>query len=202
MSDRSPVTTDTPQPAESSSRARTRRAILDAAAHVLGRDATASLGDVADAAGVGRSTLHRYFPERADLVRALARHVMELSDLAVTKAMPESGDPVEALRRVAESFFDLGPVLMYLYSEPLLAHDQDFWASMTSSEDPLECVFTRTPERFTPALPISWVRKAFWSLLYAGWDAAREDGLARHEVIDAMMTTFTRGVLAEDTRAI
>ena len=54
-------------------RGRTRKAILDAAIGVLATDPAASLGQIADAADVGRTTLHRYFPERADLLTALTR---------------------------------------------------------------------------------------------------------------------------------
>ena len=42
-----------------------------------GANATASLGDIATAAEVGRTTLHRYFTERSDLLSALTRHALE-----------------------------------------------------------------------------------------------------------------------------
>ncbi|TGJ95488.1 TetR family transcriptional regulator, partial [Actinotalea fermentans ATCC 43279 = JCM 9966 = DSM 3133] len=57
-------------------RARTRRAILDAAVSVFSSNQAASLGEVAQAAQVGRSTLHRYFPERADLMRAVGAEAL------------------------------------------------------------------------------------------------------------------------------
>ncbi|HUW15956.1 MAG TPA: TetR family transcriptional regulator, partial [Actinomycetes bacterium] len=50
---------------------RTRRAVLDAAARLFGKNSTASLSDVAAAAGVGRTTVHRCFATREELVRAL-----------------------------------------------------------------------------------------------------------------------------------
>ncbi len=43
-------------------RNRTERAILEAAVSVLARDRAATLPQIAQAAGVGRTTLHRYFP--------------------------------------------------------------------------------------------------------------------------------------------
>lgn len=39
--------------------------------------------------------MHRYFPERADLVRAVARHVARRSLQAIEEAEPHTG-PVEA----------------------------------------------------------------------------------------------------------
>lgn len=50
---------------------RSRKAILDAAAHVLSRNADAAMTDIAEEAGVGRATLYRHFPSRDSLVRGV-----------------------------------------------------------------------------------------------------------------------------------
>jgi serine phosphatase RsbU (regulator of sigma subunit) len=49
----------------------TRERILAAAHPLLKEDSRATMADIAAAAGLGRSTLHRHFPTRVDLVRAL-----------------------------------------------------------------------------------------------------------------------------------
>ena len=51
---------------------RNRERILRAAKAILDTDGRATMADVAEAAGVGRSTLNRHFPTRRDLERALA----------------------------------------------------------------------------------------------------------------------------------
>lgn len=181
---------------ERGARARTRRAILEAAATVLAADGSAALSAVADAAGVGRTTLHRYFPERVDLVRALLQHTVAETDRRFEEARPDDGDPVDALRRIADAMLDLGPVLSYLYSEPLVVSDAACLETLEGGVDPLDRVIDRARPVLRPELPVVWVRRAFWSMLYTSWEAVREDGMARHEVLDAVMTTFTRGVLA------
>ncbi|MDT5073313.1 MAG: TetR/AcrR family transcriptional regulator, repressor for lfrA, partial [Mycobacterium sp.] len=98
-------------------RSRTRKAILDAAMAVLGDNPGASLGDIASAAEVGRSTLHRYFAERSDLLRALALHVHALSNAAIEHAEPDCGPAEEALRRVVECQLDLGPIVPFVYND-------------------------------------------------------------------------------------
>lgn len=177
-------------------RARTRAAILDAAAEVLPATPTASLGQIATAADVGRTTLHRYFPERVDLLRALARHVTELSIEAIARAEPMSGTPTAALRRVVESQFALGPVLLFIYTEPSLLADTALWAELDRGEDPVDAILIRVREATGATLSLSWTRRTFWALLYAGWEAAKEEGTPRHELVDAIMTTLTHGVLA------
>src|SRR5690349_9658725 len=105
------------EPIEGGPRGRTRKAIIDAAMIVLAENPAAALSDVAAAAGVGRSTLHRYFPERADLIRAVALTVHELSNAAIVEAEPECGSPLAALRRVVEGQLELGPIVVYVFTE-------------------------------------------------------------------------------------
>ena len=88
---------------ESATRTRTRQAILAAAVTVFARDPSAALGEVAAAAGVGRTTLHRYFPERSDLLSALATHLLEAVAAAMERAAPALGPAPEALGRVCRS---------------------------------------------------------------------------------------------------
>ena len=92
-------------------RSRTRKAILDAATGVLATNPAASLSDIATAASVGRSTLHRYFPERSELIRAVALYVHEMCIVAIDKAEQACGPPLPALRRVGESQLDLGHIV-------------------------------------------------------------------------------------------
>jgi AcrR family transcriptional regulator len=66
--------------------ARERRPdLLDTAAAVLTADPTASLAEIAAAAGMGRTTLHRIFPTREAAAR-LAVHAMERLSAAVEAA--------------------------------------------------------------------------------------------------------------------
>jgi TetR/AcrR family transcriptional regulator, mexCD-oprJ operon repressor len=76
---------------------RTRAAILEAAARVLGRRPDAAMADIADEAGVGRATLYRHFPTRDSLLQgaqeaAIAEltegiEAANLGDLSVERAI-------------------------------------------------------------------------------------------------------------------
>ena len=54
---------------------------------VFADDPAASLADVAKRAGVGRATLHRHFPGRPELMRALAKIAMTELDKAIEEAL-------------------------------------------------------------------------------------------------------------------
>lgn len=128
---------------ESGVRERTRKAILDAAMTVLADQPAAALSDIAAAAGVGRSTVHRYFAERTDLLRALARHVHELSNAEIERADPTHGPADAALRRVVESQLDLGPIVLFVYNEPTILADPELAAYLDTGDEAIVEVLNR-----------------------------------------------------------
>ncbi|WP_454083464.1 TetR/AcrR family transcriptional regulator [Georgenia sp. Marseille-Q6866] len=187
-----------PADTESGAKARTRGAILDAAVVVLGRDAQASLADVAAAAAVGRTTLHRYFPERADLVKAVVRHVAQRSMQAIERAEPQTGPVEAALRRIVEAHLELGSILMFIYTDPAIGSDPSTAAELTAMESGIDGVLARRDLNLNPHLSGPWLRRTFWALLYAGWETADSGEMTRQQIVEAILTTLTRGVYAQE----
>lgn len=179
---------------DSGPRVRTRKAILEAAMSVLAENPAAPLSDIATAAGVGRSTLHRHYAERSDLIRALAVHVHALSTAAIEEAEPSCGPAIAALRRVVECQLDLGPVFLYVYHEPAVMADPELRAHLDTGDEAIVEVLTRvsTERAMTPP---GWARRVFWALLDAGAEAAREDGTPRHQIVDAIIASLTEGTI-------
>ncbi|MDT5266181.1 MAG: TetR/AcrR family transcriptional regulator, repressor for lfrA [Mycobacterium sp.] len=175
-------------------RSRTRKAILDAAMSVLAENPAASLGDIATAAEVGRSTLHRYFAERTDLLHALARHVHQLSNAAIEHAEPDCGPPVEALRRVVECQLDLGPIIPFVFNEPSILADPELAALLDTGDEVIVDVLNRVSTRGS-AGPPDWPRLVFWALLEAGYQAIRRNSAPRVQIVDAIMASLTEGTI-------
>lgn len=191
---------DTSSP-ESGTRARTRAALLDAAIALLPTNPSASLADVAERARVGRTTLHRYFPERADLLTAVAATVLQRVDQAVDLAEPERGAFLPAIRRTADALLEHGPIMMFMYSDPQLFPEVERWEESTEDEGHiLERLFAREEALFKTGLSAKWAASVFWALLYTGWEYIDEGTFTRQEAIESIMTTFAGGVL--DTTAL
>jgi AcrR family transcriptional regulator len=88
--------------------ARNRQLLLDAARDAFGRHGvTASLDDVARAAGVGPGTLYRHFPTRDQLVLAVIDE--GLTDIyRLGTALLDEDDPMRALRRWLDAYVEQG----------------------------------------------------------------------------------------------
>src|SRR2546430_2716889 len=81
-------------------------AILAAALDCLSRNPDASVGEIANAAGVGRVTLYGHFPSRVQLVDAAFAKAIE-DGKASLDGVDLSGDPRKALGRLVESSWKL-----------------------------------------------------------------------------------------------
>lgn len=182
-----------PQTSDGGVRSRTRKAILDAAMSVLADNPAASLADIAAAAEVGRSTLHRYFAERTELLRELALHVHALSNAAIERAEPDCGPPIEALRRVVDSQLDLGPIVPFVYADPANYADKELAATLDTGDEVIVEVLNRVATQGA-AGPPGWPRTVFWALLNAGAGVVKQ-GTPRVEVVDAIMASLTQGTI-------
>jgi TetR/AcrR family transcriptional regulator, mexCD-oprJ operon repressor len=87
---------------------RTRGAILDAAARVLGRSPDAAMADVADQAGLGRATLYRHFPTRESLLQGVAEAATSELTAAIQAANLEDLSVERAIARVTSVFLRTG----------------------------------------------------------------------------------------------
>ncbi|GAA4907308.1 TetR family transcriptional regulator [Stackebrandtia albiflava] len=182
-------------PAESNTRSRTRRAILDAAVAVLARDSTASVGDIAVAAGVGRTTVHRYFAERSDLINAIAADLLEKVHNAVDRARIDEGSAVEALGRVCQEWFALSDGFMLLFNNPELINDPA-WSEDTESDLKILELIRRgiRDGEIDGSMTAEWVSNLLWSMLYAGWEYRRSHGASSHEALTQCLASLRKAI--------
>ncbi|WP_083983728.1 TetR/AcrR family transcriptional regulator [Actinomadura hibisca] len=183
--------------ARNGTRERTRRAILDAAVTTLAATPTASLADVAAAAGVGRTTVHRYFPERADLLDAIGAHVLEQIGDATDRARVGEGPAMAALERLCQEYFEVSRGLTLIFENPQLM-SWEGWEEETDADRALLDLIQRGREEgaFDPELPDEWVQQTMWSLLYAAWAHVRENGASKHTALSLCLRTLRKALAA------
>jgi AcrR family transcriptional regulator len=180
---------------ETGSRARTRRAILDAATAVLAKDPGASLGEIAVAAGVGRTTVHRYFPERSDLRTAVLTDVFEKIEAATERARLDEGPAPQALERLCQEYFELGDGLTLIFNDPQLMSGEE-WDDDSDADRALLALVERGHAEGTldPELEPRWIQQVLWSLLYSAWAMPRWYGTPKHASQAQCLRTLRKAV--------
>jgi TetR/AcrR family transcriptional repressor of lfrA len=186
--------------AASGARGRTRRALVDAAIGVWARDPAGSLGEIAGAARVGRTTLHRYFPDRSALATAVGSEVVVRVRAAADRARVDQGSAAEVLRRLCREYFELADVLALIFNGAQVV-DVETWTEAAGSDTPGDQTALRPivesghrDGSIRPDVTPEWAESVVWALLYAAWDFSRSGNVARQDVI-TMLTTSVDGAL-------
>ncbi|MDL4821692.1 TetR/AcrR family transcriptional regulator [Actinomadura opuntiae] len=145
-------------------------AILDAALARLGRDPSASMTEIAKAAGVGRVTLYGHFPSREALVDTLFDRSLADADAVLGAVDVDAGRADEALARLVRSSWRvldrqrtvLAVALRVLGPERV----RDRHAAVFAR---LERLLRRGREEgvFSAAEPPGWQATAVYSLMHA-----------------------------------
>ncbi|GFH36945.1 helix-turn-helix transcriptional regulator [Streptomyces pacificus] len=141
--------------------------MLRAAAALLARKSTATMDEVARAAGIGRATLHRHFAGREALVKALEAFGLEEFEAAVDRAAIESGPAGDALRRLIAEMEPAAELLAFLVTEnQLFEGDQvdEGWARLDAR---VSALFRRGQEQGDFRIDLSpiWLTEALYGLI-------------------------------------
>jgi TetR/AcrR family transcriptional regulator, mexCD-oprJ operon repressor len=120
---------------------RVAAAILEGAAEIFAvQGEHASMNDVADAAGVARATVYRYFPNREALLDELARAAVTNVDERLAAARIDAVEPEEGIVRAVRALVDVGDSFVLLARVPRRSDAQRFEREVVQ---PLRRLFER-----------------------------------------------------------
>lgn len=106
---------------------RVATAILDGAAQIFALHGDqASMNDVAEAAGVARATVYRYFPNREALLDELAQAAVSDVDARLAAARIGEVTPEEGIARAVRALVDVGDSFVLLARERLRSDPERF----------------------------------------------------------------------------
>lgn len=145
-----------------------RAAILDRVAHVLSEGGLdMSMAEVAEAAGVGRATLYRYFPTRQALLDSINSRA--LGDLSQLISAVERADLCarESLSRIARAVLAQAGIALLLMRERVVRNEGTFEESVFK---PLNVMIYGAQEskEFDFDVPSRSITMLFLGLLRAG----------------------------------
>ncbi|MFJ7272794.1 TetR/AcrR family transcriptional regulator [Streptomyces sp. NPDC099050] len=145
---------------------RTVRTILEVAERVLGEDPAASLGQIAAAAGVARTTVHRRFASREALIDAMAAHAFRQVEEAIDIGRPETAPPLVALHQITANVIQIKSGWRYTVGQPQLrdpvaiaAHDRIF------NKGDLLMRRVQQAGLLRPDADLGWARRVYHALI-------------------------------------
>lgn len=174
--------------------------VLRTAAALLTRKSTATMDEVARAAGISRATLHRHFAGRDALVRALESLGIAECEAALDAARLEEGPASEGVRRL-RAVEPSAALLAFLYTENQLFEGGIQNAGWTRIDDRIAALFRRgqTAGEFRIDLTPAWLTEALYGLLASGAWAVSEGRVAAKDFTHMIVELLLGGALRQDT---
>jgi AcrR family transcriptional regulator len=183
-----------PQPVARRGPRRPIPTLLDIATEVLVDDPAASLAEVARAAGIGRTTLHKQYATRDDLIRAVAHRAIDVWERAVSAA--SEADPDAGLRALVTAMVPLGPQLAFLWRTPALEHVDEICARLDVLQE-RQLVLLRHARKLgilSESTPDWWQLRILYAVVYSAAESIYDGTLAPLDAPDLAFDALLRGV--------
>lgn len=170
-----------------------REHVLRSAAALLTRKSTATMDEVAKAAGISRATLHRQFAGRDALVRALEALGIEECEAALDAARPDEGAAQEAVRRLVKELEKAAGLLAFLYTENQLFEGEEQNEGWARIDARIAALFRRGQDsgEFRIDLTPAWLTEALYGLMASGAWAVTEGRVAgkdfHHMIVELLL---------------
>ncbi|MGW7285105.1 TetR/AcrR family transcriptional regulator [Streptomyces sp. NPDC054847] len=170
---------------------RSVRAILEAAERVLAEEPGASMEQIAAAAGVARTTIHRRFANRQALIEALASSAARQLAQAVDDGRPDTAPPLVAMHRITANVLQVKSAWAFALELPA---DPEGEAAVIHQDIARRCIAVlkraQDDKLIDEAADLDWVRRVYYALigesLHGNADGADPDTLATR-IIDTLL---------------
>jgi AcrR family transcriptional regulator len=169
------------------------RSLLDVAAEVLVANPAAPLAVVAQAAGIGRTTLHKQYATRDDLLLAVAHRSL---DLCIQAARDAVADENGALRRLVDALIPVGPQLAFLFRQPSLDADPALDRRFDDLDEPVSRAVRAAQQagELRRDRPEWWFVSSLYALVYVAWEGIAKGRLAPLDATELVLGTLLDGL--------
>lgn len=175
-----------------------REHVLRSAAALLTRKSTATMDEVAKAAGISRATLHRQFAGRDALVRALEALGIAECEAALDAARLDEGSASDAVRRLVREIEPAAGLLSFLYTENQLFEGEEQNAGWARLDARVSALFRRGQDsgEFRIDLTPAWLTEALYGLIAAGAWSVHDGKVAANDfqnmIVELLLGGATR----------
>lgn len=175
---------------------RNRDAVLDAARRLLSERPDASMRDIADASGLGRTTVYRHFATRDALVSAIFEVVLAESAAMIREATTDPPSPRAALEVLGRGMVAIGVRYRFLAAFPEAARTVLADVLEPDFEDPLTAWLREEQARggVRTDVPASWLVAVVQGLSVSAVTEVISGRMGQDEAGAALGATFADAV--------
>jgi AcrR family transcriptional regulator len=177
----------TPEPNLRSDSRRNHEAILTAAIAVLASAPQASMGEIAQASGTGRTTLYRHFPDRRALEAAIYQRVFAEADSLTAETLRDApDDPIETAQNLCVALAGLGDRYRFLGQHDAATVRSDLEERRHRGE-PLYAFLSAAQRSgdVSRELSVDWLFSVLIALIMEATGPAFQDAERRNEMLRA-----------------
>lgn len=170
---------------------RSVRSILEAAERVLSGNPAASMEQVAEAAGVARTTVHRRFASRQALVDAMASTAVQQLLEAIEAGRPEAAPPLVALHQITVNVLRTKVSWAFALGQPAASGSVVAEMQQQVVRRCLELLGrVRDLGVLDPEADLDWTRRVYYALIgesLHGADADADTDVLASRIIDTLL---------------
>jgi AcrR family transcriptional regulator len=170
---------------------RSVRSILEAAERVLSANPAASMEQIAEAAGVARTTIHRRFASRQALTEVLAATAVQQLRAAVEAGRPETAPPLVALHQITANVLRTKISWRFALEQPAAPGSA---ASEVQQQVVRRCLELLGRVRDLGVLDantdLDWARRVYYALIgesLHGDDAGTDPDILASRIVDTLL---------------
>lgn len=170
--------------------------ILDAATNLLIDKPSASMNEIAEAAGIGIATLHRYVESREQLMVHLGFRAIEVVSETM-HGVPFNEEHSEAyIPELIEALIPLGDKIYFLAHDASVNYNPEIEDADQKLREPVMHVIDLLQKKghLRPDMDREWIMNVLYSLLFLTWQQVKGGYIAKKSAAALVVDTLYNGV--------
>lgn len=170
-------------------------AILDAATELLIEKPTASLNEIADYAGIGIATLHRYVESRDQLMLQLGLRAVQVVGETMSRIPLDEENNENYIPALVEALIPLGDKIYFLAHDTSLMYSKEMEKAENKLKEPVRQTIQSLQSKgyLRQDMSSEWMLNVLYWLLFITWQQVQEGHVAKKSAASLILETMLHG---------